>query len=196
MIYLEQVKRYCREDPSLIENYKDAIASTERWHCHHRLELTLDGREALSIQDLKRYGMYYKRPAFELIFLKISDHTKLHHDARGHIWFGRTENRHSAEARKKIGIANTHRTLSAETRAKISKAHKGKIVAPVTEETKRKRSESIKAWWDAHPEAKKQRGESIKQNMSNPELRNRIIQGMKKAWILRKEKLNENTYNG
>lgn len=198
MIYLEQVKRYCREDPSRIENYKDAIASTERWHCHHRLELTLDGREVLSIQDLKRYGMYYKRPAFELIFLKISDHTKLHHDARGNIWFGRTENKHTAETRKKIGDSNRHKVLSAETMAKISKAHIGKKPPPITEETRRKRAESVKAWWDAHPEAKKQRGEVTRKNFKdNPEIVLRMRQNMKKAWIKRKEKQNgKDSYNG
>lgn len=162
MIYLEQARKYCRENPSLIENYSEAASSKDRWHCHHRLELTLNGEEALTVKDLKRLGMYYHRPAFELIFLKISDHTRLHHIARGSIWFGRSVNKHTAETRKKIGESNRCKVLSAETRAKISKARIGKKPPPITEETRRKRAESVKAWWDAHPEAKKRRGDKLR----------------------------------
>lgn len=79
MINVSKVNRFCRDDIKLIENYNEAVSDTENvWACHHRLELTLDGEFANSKADLIRYGMYYKRPYFELIFLKITDHKKLH----------------------------------------------------------------------------------------------------------------------
>lgn len=191
MIYLEQIHKYCREDPALIENYDLAVSSKERWHCHHRLELTLNGEEALTIRDLKRFGMYYHRPAFELIFLRIDAHTKLHHSARGSVWFGRSVNKHTMETREKIGNAHKNKVLTAETRSKISKSHIGKKPPPITDETRRKRAESVKAWWDAHPEAKKERGAIISQNFkNNPETVLRMKQNMRKAWIKRKEKQN------
>ena len=39
MISENQVKKYCREDISLIENYDKAINDkTQTWDCHHRKE--------------------------------------------------------------------------------------------------------------------------------------------------------------
>lgn len=78
----DYARTYCRKgELHLIENYEEAMASSEVWECHHRLELTLDGHTALSHKDLIRHKMYYKRPAFELIFLSINDHKRLHWDA-------------------------------------------------------------------------------------------------------------------
>lgn len=75
----ENAKQYCKDDISKIENYELAIADTEHmWDCHHRLELTLDGEHAHTPKELKRLGMYYNRPYFELIFLTKSEHNKLH----------------------------------------------------------------------------------------------------------------------
>lgn len=31
--------KYCDGDISLIENYKEAVNSKEKWDCHHRLEI-------------------------------------------------------------------------------------------------------------------------------------------------------------
>lgn len=79
MICKYNVKKYCRDDISKIENYEQAINDKEhKWDCHHRLELTLDGEYAHNIEDLKRMGMYYDRPYFELIFIKHSEHVSLH----------------------------------------------------------------------------------------------------------------------
>ena len=78
MINVGKVKRYCRDDFSKIENYDKAIADKKKWVCHHRLETTLDGDDAHSVSELKRMGMYYNRPYFELIFLSTSDHRKIH----------------------------------------------------------------------------------------------------------------------
>ena len=73
----ESYKKYCCEDPSLIENYDKAIADTKQtWDCHHRGEVLPCGR--FSRDDLKKFGLYYNRPASELIFLTSSEHQQLH----------------------------------------------------------------------------------------------------------------------
>lgn len=73
----DSYKIFCCEDPSLIENYDKAIAdTTQMWEIHHRGEILPCGR--FSRDDLKRFGLYYKRPAAELIFLTPSAHRRLH----------------------------------------------------------------------------------------------------------------------
>ena len=68
---------YCCEDLSLIENYELAVNdSTHTWDCHHRGEILPCGR--FSIDDLKKFGLYFNRPAAELIFLTHSEHRRLH----------------------------------------------------------------------------------------------------------------------
>lgn len=40
MICIYAVKKFCKEYPSMIENYDKAIADkTQTWHCHHRDEI-------------------------------------------------------------------------------------------------------------------------------------------------------------
>lgn len=79
MISKHKVKLFCKDDITKIENYDKAINDESKiWHCHHRLELTLDGEFANSIEDLKRLDMYYHRPYFELIFLEPEEHLRLH----------------------------------------------------------------------------------------------------------------------
>lgn len=76
----ERVQRLiCSEDISLIENYELALNAKELWVCHHRLELRATGGITdCSSQDLRDWGLYYHRPASELIFLSRRDHSKLH----------------------------------------------------------------------------------------------------------------------
>ena len=77
MISEKYAKKFCCEDPSLIENYDKAIAdTTQTWDCHHRGEILPCGR--FSRDDLKKFGLYYNRPASELIFLTHSEHRQLH----------------------------------------------------------------------------------------------------------------------
>ena len=77
-------KCFCK-NPEKIENYFEAISSDEKFDCHHRLETHFsDGTKRpknaqLNASELKALGMYYDRPAEELIFIKHSEHTKLHH---------------------------------------------------------------------------------------------------------------------
>ena len=77
MINEKYAKSFCCEDISLIENYDIAVAdTTQTWDCHHRGEVLPCGR--FSRADLKKFGLYFNRPAAELIFLTPSAHRQLH----------------------------------------------------------------------------------------------------------------------
>ena len=71
----EGAKQYCCEDLSLIENYNEAVADKENiWVCHHRKETDL----GMKSFELMANGLYFNRPASELIFLTRDVHAKLH----------------------------------------------------------------------------------------------------------------------
>lgn len=116
MIYLKQIKLYCKEYWK-IENYNEAINSKELYECHHRLELTINGEFAHNIKELKRLNMYYNRPYFELIFLKVGEHSKLHALSR------------SERTNKLNSAGHKGRKLTEETKRKISLGRKGHIVS-------------------------------------------------------------------
>ena len=72
------------EEIEQIENYELAKKDNfDGWDIHHRLECVETGgevnRTAKELQDL---GLYYNRPASELIFLTKSEHTSLHNRNR------------------------------------------------------------------------------------------------------------------
>lgn len=74
---------YCKEPVTEIENYELALADNfEGWCVHHRYEITPNGEFMHSHKDLKRLGLYYNRPASELIWLRIKDHVNIHKVAR------------------------------------------------------------------------------------------------------------------
>lgn len=134
MINEKCVKRYCKDDISLIENYDKAITDdTQTWHCHHKLEI--QGEFTNSIELLKKCGLYYNVPAWQLIFLTHNDHTRLH------AYF------------KKTMLGKSH---SEETKRKISESEKGKTSwnkgKHHSEEVKRKMSESRRG--EKNPRAK------------------------------------------
>ena len=147
MICERTIKKFCKDDISLIENYDKAIAdNTQTWHCHHRRETIF------SRKDLIEIGEYYNRPAAELIFLTNSDHNRLHKSGENHPLFGK---HHSAEARKKMSESKKGENNplfgkhhSAEARKKISEAHKDKPSCMkgkhLSEDTRKKISESKK----------------------------------------------------
>lgn len=75
MIKEFNVKKYCCEDISLIENYNEAVNDkNEIWHCHHKLEIELNKTR----NGLIEMGLYYNRPAKELVFLTKSEHMSIH----------------------------------------------------------------------------------------------------------------------
>ena len=103
LIQEKQVKhtfeRYCK-DYENIENYEAAKKDNFKgWECHHRLEThNSDGERRLvdiTQKELKALGMYYNRPAEELIFL-----TTIEHNA-----YDKGKQK-SEETRKKIAEAN------------------------------------------------------------------------------------------
>ena len=109
-------KQYCK-DYTNVENYEAAKKDNFKgWHCHHRLEThTSDGKRRevdITKDELRALGMYYNRPANELIFMKHSEHSSLH--------------KPSEETKNKISKANKGKHISEESRRKISEARKGK----------------------------------------------------------------------
>ena len=74
MISYNNARAYCAEDLSNIERYNEAISdNTRMWICHHKL-----GETCFSKEELKEMGLYYKRPAYELIFVTEDEHDDLH----------------------------------------------------------------------------------------------------------------------
>ena len=140
MISENQVKKYCREDISLIENYDKAINDkTQTWDCHHRKE------SQYSVDELVDIGEYYNRPACELIFLTPFDHRRLHHLGKPTWIKGK---HHSAETRKKMSEAQKGRQFSEEARKKMSESKKGEnhplFGKQHSAETRKKISEALK----------------------------------------------------
>ena len=78
MLKIKSIEKYCCEDIALIENYEIAIKSDEWDECHHRKETD----EHKTSKQLKEEGLYYSRPANELIFLSHSEHRSLHHKGK------------------------------------------------------------------------------------------------------------------
>lgn len=92
----KNIKKICKDDPSLIENYDKAIEDTTQvWICHHRKETELGLRPS----DLIRMKMYYYRPPNELIFLTPSEHNLIHGKDIGN---GLKEKHKSTEHKKKL----------------------------------------------------------------------------------------------
>ena len=81
MINEHNAKWFCSEDISLIENYHQAISDEEKmWDIHHRRESDSEGRTLFTPKQLKEMGLYFNRPAAELIFVTRSMHRKLHRE--------------------------------------------------------------------------------------------------------------------
>lgn len=137
MISERQLRRvrteYCCEDISKIENYDKALTDLDvKYDCHHRLEVGKNG-EVISRQDLIKNGLYYHRPATELIFLTKREHSRLHYKG------------------KPINESKKGKPKSEETRRKMSEAKKGNKNAlghKRSEESRRKISEIRKAYWE------------------------------------------------
>lgn len=167
MINEKHSHKFCRDGISKIENYEEAVNDkTQTWELHHRLELTLEGEFALSVEDLKMHDMYFNRPYYELIFLTPSEHRSLHHK-------GKTI---SDEHRSRISKANKGRVFSEEHRKKISESMKGEnnpnCGKKFSEEHRRKMSE---AW---------------KHRVVSEETRRKMSEAHKRRWSIRKASFN------
>lgn len=108
-----RLKRFC-DDYTSIENYNEAVNDDAQiWDCHHRLEIQDDGTRITS-RELISKGLYYHRPANELVFLTRSEHHRIH----------MTGNTLDEVTRTKISEAHKNKTFSAEHRRKLSEAKK------------------------------------------------------------------------
>ena len=133
-------EKFCKS-PENIENYDKALADNFKgWDCHHRLEThNSDGKRRdvdISVEELISIGMYFDRPAYELVFLPSSEHISLH--KKGKTYFNGKH--HTEEAKKKISEAqkgennsmygkspwNKGKKMSEEYCRKNSESHKGK----------------------------------------------------------------------
>lgn len=133
MINKYTAKSFCCEDLSLIENYDKAIADTaQTWECHHRGEVLPCGR--FSVDDLKKFGLYYNRPAAELIFLTKAEHTRLH--KRG-IPLSEATKKAMSDTRKGVPKSKEHKKA-------LSEALKGVQRGPMSEAHKKALSDSLK----------------------------------------------------
>lgn len=151
MISKQTIKTYCCEDISLIEGYAEAVNSSEKYDCHHRREIA-DGK-VLSVKELITQGLYYNRPAEELVFLKHSEHIRLHNHncseetrkkmAESHKGksSGKKGKKNSEESNRKRSETMKGHGVSEETRRKLSEVLKGK---PKSEEWRRNHSETMK----------------------------------------------------
>lgn len=79
-----RLRKYFCINIEQVENYELAKADNFKgWTIHHRLEThNSDGERRLvdlSKKELISLSTYYHRPASELIFMKSSEHCKLHH---------------------------------------------------------------------------------------------------------------------
>ena len=127
MICFKQVKKYCKDNISRIENYNKAISDSEQtWDCHHRRENIYSKKELIEKNE------YYNRPASELIFLTNSEHNSLHkkgktftEEHKRKIAESLKGNRHTEEAKRKMSIAKQGKHLSEEHKQKVSNAFKG-----------------------------------------------------------------------
>lgn len=113
---IRALRKVCKEFEQ-VENYEEAINDKEYlWILHHRDEIRElpSGMVALrSSEYLKLWGLYYHRPADELIFLRNDVHSDLHAKYL------------TDETKFMMGV-NRGRKFSKEHCDNLSESHKGK----------------------------------------------------------------------
>lgn len=149
MISIVNAQAYCCEPINLIENYEKALNAEEKWEVHHRLETDLN----LLKQDLIDKGLYYNRPANELIFLNPTEHRSLHHTGKTHVK-GRTYVM-KEETKHKIGDANRGNSACGrpghvDSDETIEKRRDKMIGHKFSDETKKKQSDKKKEYYKTH----------------------------------------------
>ena len=152
---LKYYKCYYCKDIENVENYEAAKKDDFiGWHCHHRLEThTPDGKRRevdIGYKELIALGLYYNRPAEELIFLPRSEHEAF---KKGKTAWNKGKKmsaefcRKNSESHKGETAWNKGKKMSEEFCRKNSESHKGK---PKSEETRKRMSEARKGkrWYN------------------------------------------------
>jgi len=163
MINKANVRQFCCEDISLIENYDEAINDkTQTWVCHHRLETHYpDGTRRINEKDLTRrelieQKLYFERPAKEFIFLTNSDHAKLHRKTREERVTEESKLRHrqasqeywsSEEGQRQKEIVSSQHKGVPHSKEHIEKIRLANIGQKRSEETLAVMSEAAKQLW-------------------------------------------------
>lgn len=172
---------YCREDLSLIENYDKAISdNTQSWRCHHRLEIQDEGRTIYTAKQLQEMGLYYNRPANELIFLTLNEHNYLHakyksKEKRDKFTSSMRGKSPTLEHRLHLSQALKGRKQTEEQRKINSECHKG---IKCSEQTKKKISENSKKYW-ANKDNRKMMSEKLKGKKRTEETKKRMSESAK-----------------
>lgn len=169
-----QATAYCCESLQLIDGYDKAVSSSEEYCIHHRFE-----DMGLSYKDLIELGMYYKRPACELIFLTRSDHSTKHGLTRSaNIDFVKKSSQWSKSAwatpefrrKQKEGLNKVINTK--EYRKNLSDGVKRALSTP---QARAKRSTLVKEQWKNNPDRRKKAREITTKLWNTSEYRIKVI---------------------
>lgn len=139
----DRYRSICKTSITEVENYDKAIADeTQEWVLHHRLETHkykdrtrtewIRRDENLSRKVLVAFGVYFLRPAEELIFMTRSDHHKLHMDRvseehRANMNKGHIGCKLSEDHKKKLSEAKLNNPVRYWSGKKLSEEHKKKL---------------------------------------------------------------------
>lgn len=173
MIHEQNTNAFCVEDISKIENYEQAISDKKQtWDCHHKAEILPCGR--FSVDDLKKFNLYFHRPASELIFLTRADHIKLHF----------TGCHRSDETKAKMSKTRKERIASGDIVVVTSSCHTQEANAKISAKAKERYKDQTK-----HPmygkhlsdEAKKKISDANKGRSLTEEHKIRISEGVRLA---------------
>ena len=121
--------KFCSEPLDKIEHYEEALAENFKgWCIHHRREIQPDGTR-VSRQELKDNGLYYDRPASELIFMRKREHHSLHNADEGNFWFGKSM---PEEVKNKISHTRLQKIANGEIKVDTSGLHTPEVRSKIS----------------------------------------------------------------
>ena len=177
MINENQARKYCYE-PELIENYEQAMNDkTRTWDCHHRVEILPCGTN--SVQELKRFDLYWNRPASELIFIPHGEHRSLHNKGK----------KNSCETRRKISEA-----MKGEKHPMFGKHHSDESKMKMSESKKGDKNPLFGKRGDKNPmfgkkhskETRRKMSEALKGRKFSDEAKRKMSEARKLYWERRR----------
>ena len=163
MINFRNAKRFCSEDISNIENFEQAATDTsEVWDIHHRLEETTPKNKLIEA------GLYFKRPAKELVFLTHQDHLQLH-TTFNYYHNGMLGRHHSEETKAKLSKTRKERIASGDIVVDVSACHTEEANAKISTKAKERYKDKEK-----HPMYGKRQSEESRRKSSLTHLAKRL----------------------